>query len=144
MERFTSAIDLIRNKFPELDIKIDKEESHIHAVAYIDKQPGIDFDISINLQNCDELHLWAESLWASWFPIGEEDSFEKFIDAVIGLISGNYRIVEYRVLGSLIKTTLEKPCGQEWIKIFTCSPMPSFSFLPLPRKKRYYQNLAKT
>ena len=144
MERFTSAIELIRSKFPELQINVDLEEPNVHAVACLEEQPELDFDISIDLQNCDELAIIAESLWASYFPIGEEDSFEKFIDAIIGLISGNYRIVEYRVLGSLIKTTLEKPCGQEWLKIYTCSPMPSLSFLPLPRKKLYIQNLAKT
>ena len=144
MERFTSAIDLIRSKFPELHIEIQDEEPHIHAAASIDKQPGVDFYISINLQNRDELHLLAEALWSTWFPIGEERVFEKFIDAVLGLLSGEYRIVEHRIWGSLIKAQLQKPCGHEWQTIYTSRPVPSLAFLPLARSRRYIQNRAAT
>ena len=144
MERFTSAIDSIRSSFPELHIDIDEEDPNLHAAASIEKQPGLDFYISINLQNCDELHLLAGALWSTWFPIGEERVFEKFIDAVLGLLSGEYRIAEHRLWGSLIKAQLQKPCGHEWQTIFTSRPMPSLGFLPLPRTKRYIQNRAAT
>lgn len=142
MERFTSAIELIRRRFPELQIEIDLEHPHVHATADIAEQPGIDFEVHINLQNCDELHLCAESLWASWFPVGEERVFENFTDAVLGLLSGEYRIVEQRLFGSLIKVRLQTPCGHEWQTIFTDSPLNPLALIPLPRTRRYIQNRA--
>ena len=145
MERFTSAIDLIRKKFPKLHIEIDEEEEGLHAAATIEEQPGLDFEVNINLQNRDELHLLAETLWSTWFPIGEERVFEKFIDAVFGLLSDDYRMVEHRLWGTSVKAQLQKPCGDEWQTIFT-SEGPSLwpSFIPLPRTKRYIQNRAAT
>ena len=145
MERFTSAIDLIRKKFPKLHIEIDEEEEGLHAAATTEEQPGLDFEVNINLQNCDELHLLAETLWSTWFPIGEERVFEKFIDAVFGLLSGDYRIVEHRLWGSLTKTELQKPCGHEWQSIFTSSGCVNpLALIPFPRTKRYIQNRTAT
>ncbi|MCH8822242.1 MAG: hypothetical protein IH984_01925 [Planctomycetes bacterium] len=150
IERFTFAIDLIRKKFPEVHIVIDEDEIDeyyfgMHTTADIKRQPGVDFDIGINLQNRDELHLCAETLWACYFPVGEKGPFDKFIDALFGLLSGEYRIVEHLLWGSLIKTELQKPCGREWQTIFTSSAATVIlELIPLPRKKRYIQNLIKT
>lgn len=144
MDRFTSAIELIRKKFPELHIEFEEEEEGIHASAFIEEQPGLDFYVSINLQNCDELHLWADVLWASWFPVGEEAVFKEFIDAVLGVLPGDYRIVERRLFGTHLNAQLQKPCGNGWQTVFTSRSVPSLGFLPLPRTKRYIQNRAAT
>lgn len=148
MDRFTSAIDLIRKKFPKLHIEIGEEEEGLHASAFIEEQPGLDFEVNINLQNCDELNLCAETLWGMWSPVGEEGVFEEFIDAVFGLLSGDYRIVEHRLWGFLIGNELQKPYGDEWQTIYTISG-PSLAsllpaFIPLPRTRRYFQNRAAT
>ncbi len=144
MERFTSAIELIRSEFPELQMEVDLEHPEIHATADFPVQPGLGFFFHINLQNRDELHLWADVLWASWFPVGDDDVFEKFMDAVLGILSGEYRIVENRLLGTHLNAQLQKPCGHEWQTVFTSRAVPSLGFLPLPRTKRYIQNRAAT
>ena len=49
-------------------VKLDLHPNHVQLVMDIPAQPGLLFDVNLNLQNRDELHLQASTLWVSWFP----------------------------------------------------------------------------
>lgn len=109
IERFNSVIDRIRTAFPSLHIEARGETPHFHAAADVPVQPGLNFKLSLSLQNRDELHLNAgRHFWIEWFPGGRQDVFERYAEAAIGLISGDYRIVELTLFGRVVKARLEQ------------------------------------
>ena len=59
----------------------------------IPSQPGLLFNVSINLQQ-DELYLDVGARWLEWFPCTDADVVAKFREAVRGVLSGTFRIVE--------------------------------------------------
>ena len=50
-------------------------------------------------------------------PCGKEDVSQQFVDAVCGLLSGEYRLVEYWRRGKAVKAELQRPIGDEWQKV---------------------------
>ena len=104
----------------------------------IPQQPGLDFDLRINLQNLDEMHMSAGALWVEWFPCGDQEVFNQFIEAATGLLSGSHRIVEYHVAGSPVKAELQRPTDAGWQKIAVWSNFRAL--LPFRRKTRVLQN----
>lgn len=85
----------IQEKNPVLKMEVDEDHSQLDLVMDIPAQPGLTFNIHLNLQNEDELHLCAASFWNSWFPCTDPEVVERYVDAVNGLISGEYRIREH-------------------------------------------------
>src|SRR5204862_5730640 len=90
LARFEETVDSIRREFPQLKIDANRNHAHVHALTTIPAQPGLQFEVSINSQNCDELHLCASHLWLEWFPCGEQSNFDGFIQSVLGLLAGSY------------------------------------------------------
>lgn len=139
IERFDQAIQIIRDRFPQLRIEIDQDHPHVDALAEIPQQPGLDFDVGINLQNADELHLTAGHLWVEWFPCGDQEVFDQYVEAVIGILSGEYRIVESYVLGSAVTAQLQRPqVDGSWERVTGWGNLGCL--VPLPRKRRIVQN----
>jgi len=52
----------------------------------IPAQPGLSFEVHLNLQNRDELHLVASAFWCEWFPCSNPKKVERYIEAVSGLL----------------------------------------------------------
>jgi hypothetical protein len=142
VERFDAVVDRIRAAFPRLRVEVRKDQPHVHAIAELPVQPGVDFEISFNLQNRDELHLNAgHHFWVEWFPCGKQEVFDQFSHAAIGLISGEHRIVELYVLGRAVKARLERPSASGgWERIATWSNLGSL--IPWPRRRNVLQNKA--
>ncbi len=141
VERFDSAIDQIRSKFPNMRVDVRKEASRVDAEARIPVQPGVAFPMSLSPQNRDELHLGAGHLWLEWFPVGRQDVFEGFVDAVLGLITGNYRIVESYLFGAVVRARLERPNAVGgWETITTWSNL--VGLIPLSSRQSVIQNKA--
>lgn len=108
--RFAQVAEAIRGRFPQLTMVVGDACEHVEAQASLAVQPGLEFEVSINLQNQDELHLNAgKVLWVSWFPCGDQAVFEGFVTAVVGVLSGEYRIVESFVLSQSLGARLEQP-----------------------------------
>ena len=130
IERFNEAVDGIRRAFPSLRIEVDEDHPHVDASVDIPSQPGLAFDVNINLQN-DELHLSAGEFWVEWFPCGDAVVFNNFMDAVVGLLSGRYRILEQRVGSSTARAQLQlrapagklsRPAALRWSSYRGASP----------------------
>ena len=137
IERFNEAVERIRQTFPNLRIEIASDHPHVNASLDIPAQPGLAFDVNINLQN-DELHLSAGEFWVEWFPCGDTAVFENFMDAVIGLLSGRYRILEYLVGSSTARAQLQRPSTVGWETIATRST--PLIFIPWRRSTRVIRN----
>src|ERR1035437_233930 len=94
-EQFMRVVETIRKEFPNLQSELDLKHQHVEAMLTLPAQAGLKFEVSINLQNGDEFHLNAGSFWCEWFPCREQEVCDRFIEAVRGLLSGSYRIVEH-------------------------------------------------
>lgn len=98
----------IRDAFPRLSMRLDQNPRNVDLNVDIPVQPGLTFDINLNLQG-DELHLSAGAFWLEWFPCTRPDVVQAFREAVHGLLSGAYRIREHYRGGRPFKAELQKP-----------------------------------
>ena len=113
-KEFMKVVETIQAQFPSLCIELATEHPHVEALLEIPVQQGLAFPVSINLQNCDELHLNVGSFWCEWFPCREREVSDRFVEAVCGLLSGAYRVVEYWRGGVALKADLQRQVGGGW------------------------------
>ena len=114
-------VETIRSRFPSLRTALVTQHPQVEVMLEIPAQSGLTFPISINLQNVDELHLNTGSFWCEWFPCQKQEVCDRFAEAVCGLLSGTYRVVEYWRFGSALKAHLQKPDGDGWECVKWCS-----------------------
>ena len=128
----------IQASFPSLNMELDLEPENVQVSLDIPKQDGLLFDVSLNLQNSDELHLNAGALWQEWFPCSDEAVSQQFFEAVSGLLSGTNRILEHRRGRKVIKAELQRSndSGWETIARWSCLHLP----LPLKTETRELRN----
>ncbi len=100
-----------------LEMSLAREAGEAELELSIKVQPGLRFDVTLALHNTDELWLGAGELWVSWFPCTSAEVVRQYREAVDGLLSGRYRIVEYRRWGRLVKAFLQRPNGPDWQNI---------------------------
>ncbi|WP_156493804.1 MULTISPECIES: hypothetical protein [unclassified Alcanivorax] len=107
----------------------------------IRRQAGLDFDVYLNIQNDDELHLQFESFCGAWFPFTEPARVSEYEAAVNGVLSGTYRTKIINRRGSPVKALLQAPSVQEWSTVFSWSKL----HLPIGEKTiSYVQNQPNT
>jgi hypothetical protein len=141
-EQFERVVATLRQRFPGLRIHVEIEpHPALDADASIPPQSGLDFGVSFNLQG-DELHLnVGSSFWVEWFPCSDDEITAEFIDAVVGVLSGRYRIVEYLLGEKPVKAKLQRPVGnEEWKTIATWSTLAAF--IPWRHRQNVIQNKA--
>jgi hypothetical protein len=125
-----AVFERVRESFPALTMVLDREPEHVDLRLHIPSQPGLVFDLDLNLQNRDELHLAAGALWVEWFPCTRPDRQEAYIETVVGLLSGRFRILEHRRGRRPVKAELQRPMGEGWQTIATWATWS----LPWPKK----------
>ena len=109
-----STFDRIRSKFPSLSMDLDVNPDPVELAMDIPAQPGLSFDVSLNLQNLDELHLNASVLWVEWFPCTNPKKVEGYFEAVSGLLSGEFRILEHWRGKHPVRAELQRPLNGGW------------------------------
>ena len=135
-----SLFDGIRQSFPALTMHLHLEHPQVDLLMEVRKQAGLAFDVTLNLQG-DELHLTAGgAFWLEWFPCTDPDVSARYHDAVIGVLSGRYRIVESAIGTRVVKARLQRPHRNGWRTTGTWSNLGSL--LPWPRTTRILQNTA--
>ena len=139
-DRFDSVVDRIRKSSPGLRVEVQVDDPHVHARAELPVQPGLDFPILLTLQNRDELHLSVGGhFWVEWFPLRKSQVFEDISAAVVGLISGDYRIVESYAFGRGVRASLERPrASGGWETIATWSNLGGL--IPWTSRRNVIQN----
>lgn len=65
-ETALSTFERVRAAFPALAMNLDLHPEHVELALDIPAQPGLSFDVDLNLQNLDELHLSASALWVPY------------------------------------------------------------------------------
>ena len=123
MKATTDALELaalrlfedLRWELPALHVDINADDPNVEISVEIPRQPGLAFDVHLNFQNRDELHLGAgEIFWCSWFPSSKATVANRYSEAVLGIISGQYRIVEYWRWGWPVRANLQAPMPEGW------------------------------
>jgi hypothetical protein len=139
-ETALSTFERIRTAFPELTMQLDLHPEHVDLAMDIPAQPGLSFHVDLNLQNLDELHLVASALWVEWFPCTDPKKVEQYFEAVSGLLSGQFRILEHWGGKRVVRAELQRPDGDGWK---TMANWLTLSVLiPWPRKTfKVVQNL---
>jgi len=115
-EKFMQVVEMIKKEFPNLRYELTLEHPHCEALLTLLPQPGLKFEVSLNLQS-DELHLNVGSFWCEWFPCRKQEVCDRFMDAVRGLLSGTYRIVEYSRGNNTVKAELQRPVADKWERV---------------------------
>jgi hypothetical protein len=111
-----ATFEEIRAAYPRLLMVIDEAPTQVDLAMTIAEQPGLDFALEINLQG-DELHLSVGALWLRWFPGDNDDVVAAYRAAVVGLLRGDYRIVEYSAGGRVFRAELERAVSGRWESI---------------------------
>lgn len=109
----------MQNQFPNLLMTLDYDNNDVDLAMDIPKQNGLDFEINLNLQNEDELHISTDYIWCQFFSADSEELVEKFYESAIGLINGEYRILQFVKDDKVYKTFLQKPKEDDWETIYT-------------------------
>ncbi|MGA7560979.1 MAG: hypothetical protein WCF61_11965 [Terriglobales bacterium] len=113
-----SAFAEIAGRFPALKF-VENVDKHVEISITIPIQPGLSCDVGLGLQNHDELHLYIGHFWLEWFPCTKRDRVDRYLDAVTGFLSGEYRVLEHYRRGRCYKAQLQKPEGGGWRTIGT-------------------------
>ena len=101
-EQVIALLEGIRDAFPALRMDLRRDHPHLDLNVDVPAQPGLAFDVNLNLQG-DELHLSAGAFWPGRFPCTDPEVAERYRDAVSGLLSGRYRILEHLVGRRVVK-----------------------------------------
>ncbi len=133
----------IRAQFPNLTMKLELESKQIDLMLEVPMQDNLQFDVCVYLSG-DELYLDAgKRFHVSWFPCDKQEKINHFQQAVVGLMSGNYRVVEYYRGKCYLKAQLQRPEGEEWKGVatnFSVLDFPMFTPWWLSPEKNILQN----
>jgi hypothetical protein len=140
-ERFATVLATIRARFPHLQIETTPENPREDAHATLPAQPGLSFAIDLSLQG-DELHIVAGSFWVEWFPCHNDRKYSRYLDSVLGLLSGEYRIVETYRGQRPVRATLERPVTGGWARVAIWGNLGAL--VPWGRTTRILSNSAAT
>lgn len=135
------AFERIKATNPHLKMEILENTEGVELAMNVEKQEGLDFDIYLNLQNADELHLQFDSFWGEWFPCAEPARISEYEAAVNGVLSGGFRAKVISRRGQPVKTLLQAPSESGWSTVYTWSKL----HLPFGTKTiSYVQNRSNT
>ena len=103
----------IQEQFPSLRLIVNSNDPNVDWSIMIPRQDGLGFECNLNRQG-DELHFSTSGFWLEWFPLKDADIAERYLDAVFGILSGRYRIVEYVRFRHSVGGELQAPDGDSW------------------------------
>src|SRR5215469_3618380 len=133
-----STFEKIRAAFPALTMNLDLHPPNVDLEMDIPAQAELLFSVNLNLQG-DELHLAASSFWVEWFPCTKSDKVDRYFEAVFGLLSGKFRILEHWRGSRPVKAQLQRPIHNGWESVATWGDISAI--VPWPKKTyRIVQN----
>ncbi len=132
----------IQEFFPDLKMVIDYNHKYLELSMDIPKQNGLDFEINLNLQNNDELHISTSYIWCQLFSAESQNIVDDFLNAVQGLISGEYRIQQLIKANKVYRSMLQRPEKNQWKTIYTHYQKIKFPWIKL--EENIIQNKIKS
>jgi hypothetical protein len=134
-----ATFEKIRTAFPGLTMNLVLHHAHVDLAMDIPVQSGMSFKVWLDFQNGDELTLSAARSWFEWFPCTNQKKVDKYLEAVLSLLSGRYRILQHWRGGRVVKAQLQSPRDDKWKSVATS--MNISALIPWPPKKlRVVQN----
>lgn len=115
-----NAIAEIQRRFPSQRI-VEDQGVPVELSFSIPVQAGVKHKVWLALQNNDELIFSVGSFQGEWFPCTDPARVKEFVEAVVGYLSGNYRILEHRRGAKCVKAQLQAPEGATWKTLSTWS-----------------------
>lgn len=124
------AFSDIAARFPFLQM-VEDVDAPVEISITISAQPGCKQNVWLGFQNLDELHFSVGSFWMEWFPCTNPQRVDRYLDAVVGFLSGKYRVLEHYRGVKCVKAQLQAPKGLGWRTLNTWSTL----HLPFPLRK---------
>jgi len=93
------------------------DEPDFELLMRVPRQPGLSFELTLGLQNNDELNIGFEDFWSFFFPY--EKARQIVSDALDAIAAGDCRLVIHMQLGKVVKRVLEKRSSEQWHCIYT-------------------------
>ncbi len=130
----TEAEELYRAFARRHAFAIEKvDELGFELLMRVPKQPGLSFELTLGLQNNDELNIGFQEFWSFFFPY--EKSWQIVSDALDALATGDCRLAIHMQLGRVAKRVLERRNNERWRRIYNdCSGF----LIPFLRTKTSY------
>ena len=96
-DRVPHLIELARRSFVALaeayHLKLEWDvNEQVELGAWLRRQPGLDWDLWLNLQNGDEIGIQHDFFYVEWFPADDPVAQSAFTATVEGLFSGAVRL----------------------------------------------------
>jgi len=135
-----STFEKIRTAFPALAMNLDLRPANVELAMDIPTQSGLDFKMHLNLQNLNELHIVASAFWMEWFPCTKPEIVERYFEAVSGLLSGEFRILEHWRGRRPVRAQLQRPCHDRWKTIASWGDVSAIVPWP-PKTLKIVQNM---
>ncbi len=120
----------IAKRFPTLKM-VENHDDPVEISITMPVQPGLSHKVWLCLQNGDELGFKAGHFYCEWFPCTRSNRVDKYLDAVIGFLSGTYRILEHYRGRRCYRAKLQKPEGDNWRTVANWATI----WIPLSFKK---------
>lgn len=136
----SATFEKIRAAFPALTMNLDLHPAHVELAMDIPAQAGLSFKLWLDFQNGDELTFSASGFWYEWFPCTNQNRVDEYFEAVSGLLSGRFRILEHWRGGRIVKAQLQSPDDGKWKSIATSTNISGLIPWP-PKKLRIVQNI---
>jgi hypothetical protein len=109
---------LFREIAAQAKLSIERvDEPQVELLMRLPKQAGLAFDVTLGLQNADELNLGVDAFWSSIFPFPRVQ--EDFRRVALEFLAGRSRIAEFSRRGRVFKQVLQAPDGGGWRRVYT-------------------------
>ena len=104
----------IARRFPSLRM-VENHDDPVEISITMPVQPGLSHKLWLCLQNGDELGFSVGGhFYIEFFPCTKPGRVEKYLDAVTGFLSGQYRVLEYYRGTKCYWARLQKPEDGRW------------------------------
>lgn len=99
------ARELYRSFAKKNELKFTEEENaHGDIFLTIERQPRLNFKLTLGLQSGDEANIGIDDFWSYISPYPREVDY--IIETLNGLLNGTIRLVEYEQFGKATKRRL--------------------------------------
>jgi hypothetical protein len=103
------------------------DEPNMELLMRVPQQPGLSFELTLGLQNNDELNIGFEKFWSYFFPY--ESSRQLVSDVLDALATGDCRLAIHAQLGGVVKRVLEQRSEGNWGPIYAAYSRIQIPFL---------------
>lgn len=106
MDQTDDAEALFRDFARRHSLAIEKlAGAPVELLMRMPPQPGLSFELTLGLQNGDEVNIGFAEFWSYFFPYEEKRQIVS--DALDGLAAGDCRLAIHTQLGGVVKRVLE-------------------------------------